>query len=225
MIMCGRFTLSAPRHVVLAHYGIQDAPTLLSPRYNIAPSQNIAVVRMTEHGRELRDNVYWGLIPHWAKERSTGFSMINARAETVDSKPAYRSLFRRRRCLIPADGFYEWAALEGGKQPIRFSMRGEVFSFAGLWDRWQGPGGKVVESATIIVTDANDLVRPVHDRMPVIIDPADYEFWLDPGIQEPVALKPLLVPHPVARMEAYKVTKKVNRATYEDPEAIKPIEV
>lgn len=217
--MCGRFTLTVPRREVLDHYGIADAPTLLAPRYNIAPSQNIAVVRMGADGRELRE-LHWGLIPHWAKERSTGFSMINARAETVDTKPAFRGLFRRHRCLIPADGFYEWKPVAGGKQPYRFTMRGQVFSIAGLWDRWQDKTGEVVESATIIVTDANDLVRPIHDRMPVIIDPADYDFWLDPGIQEPEALKPLLVPHAVGKMDAFPVSSKVNRATYDKPDAI-----
>lgn len=221
--MCGRFSLSTPRREVLDHYGIQDAPTLLllAPRYNIAPSQKIAIVRMGEEGRELRE-LKWGLVPSWAKQPETGFNMINARAETVDSKPAYRALFRRRRCLIPADGFYEWQAVGGGKQPWRFTMRGGVFSFAGLWDRWQGQDGEVIESATIIVTDANDLVRPIHDRMPVILDPADYEFWLDPGT-EPVALKFLLAPHSAGRMESYPVTTKINRAGYEGDDAGSPL--
>lgn len=211
--MCGRFSLTIPRREVLDHYGIQDAPTVLAARINIAPSQQIAVVRMGKEGRELRE-LHWGLIPHWAKERSTGYSMINARAKTVDTKPAFKALFRRRRCLIPADGFYEWRQEGGGKQPYRFTMRGEVFSFAGLWDSWKGPDGKIIESATIIVTDANDLVRPIHDRMPVIIDPADYEFWLDPGIQEPEALRPLLVPHPVGRMECNPVLQEINSAEH-----------
>lgn len=219
--MCGRFSLTTPRREVLDHYGIQDAPTLflLKPRFNIAPSQQIAVVRMGSEGRELRE-LRWGLVPSWAKQPETGFSMINARAETVHTKPAYRALFRRRRCLIPADGFYEWQAVGGEKQPWRFTMKDGVFSFAGLWDRWQGQGGEVIESATIIVTDANDLVRPIRDRMPVIVDPVDYAFWLDPGISEPEALRPLLVLHSTGRMEAYPVTPKMNRADFDEPEAV-----
>jgi len=191
------------------------------PRYNIAPSQDIAAVRQGAEGRELL-MLHWGLVPSWAKEPATGFSMINARAETVDCKPAFRTAFRRRRCLIPADGFYEWRAVNG-KQPYRFTVAGGVFAFAGLWEHWQGPAGEVVDSCTIIVTDANDLVRHVHDRMPVIIDPADYMFWLDPGVTEPEALLPLLVPYPAARMRAHPVSKNVNRANYDAPDAIEPI--
>ena len=179
--MCGRFTLTHTRREVLDHYGIRDAPTPLAPRYNIAPATNIAVVRMGQEGRELRE-LKWGLVPHWAKEPQTGYSMFNAKAETVDAKPAFRSIFRRRRCLIPADGFYEWKSIGRSKQPYRFTMRGEIFSFAGMWDRWQGPDDQVIESCSIIVADANDLVRPVHDRMPVIIDPVDYDVRAAPNL-------------------------------------------
>jgi putative SOS response-associated peptidase YedK len=220
--MCGRFTLTASRPDVLGHYGLQNDPPLAIPRYNIAPLQAIAVVRMTKESRELKE-VRWGLVPQWAKQPESGFSMINARAETVDTKPAFRALLRRRRCLIPTDGFYEWRGPQGNKQPWRFVMKRGLFSFAGLWDHWQGPDNQVIESATIITTDANDLVRPCHDRMPVIIDPADYEFWLDPGIAEPEALRPLFAPHPVSGMDAYPVIQKVGRTTFNDPEAIRPL--
>ncbi len=220
-VMCGRFTLMTNRQEVLDHFGIRDAPELLVPRYNIAPSQAIAAVRQGAEGRELV-MLHWGLVPSWAKEPATGFSMINARAETVDSKPAYRTAFRRRRCLIPADGFYEWRTVDG-KQPYRFTVQGGVFAFAGLWEHWKGLAGEVVDSCTIIVTNANDLVRHVHDRMPVIIDPADYAFWLDPGITEPETLRPLLAPYPTGRMQGYPVGKNVNRAGYEEADAIEPI--
>jgi putative SOS response-associated peptidase YedK len=220
--MCGRFTLNTPRVQVLQHYGLTDAPTLLSPRYNISPTQNIAVVRAGPQGRELRE-LRWGLVPHWSKGIDPKLSMFNARAESVDTKPAFRSLIKRRRCLVPADGFFEWQPMGGYKQPWLFVMRGGVFSMAGLWDRWECPGHQPIESVTIITTEANDLVRPCHDRMPVILGPADYDFWLDPGIQEPEALRPLLVPHPVAGMDAYPVTPKVGRASYQASDAVQPI--
>ncbi len=142
----------------------------------------------------------------------------------MHSKPAYRAAFRRRRCLIPADGFYQWRAADG-KQPYRFTLRdGGVFAFAGLWEHWQGPAGEVLESCTILVTDANELVRQVHERMPVILDPADYDLWLDPGITEPEALRPLLAPYPAHRMRGYPVSRKVNRADYEASEAVEAVE-
>lgn len=221
--MCGRFTLTTSRYPVLQHYGLTDAPTLLSPRYNISPTQDIAVVRIGAQGRELRE-LRWGLVPHWSKGIDPKLSLFNARAESVDTKPAFRSLIKRRRCLIPADGVFEWQAIGGQKQPWLFVMNGGVFSMAGLWDRWEGPDHQVIESVTILTTEANDLVRPCHDRMPVILDPADYDFWLDPGIQEPEALRPLMVPHPVARMNAYRVTPKMGRASYQEPDAIQPLD-
>lgn len=219
--MCGRFTLFADQRLVLDHFGIRDAPALLTPRYNIAPSQDIAAVRQGTEGRELV-MLRWGLVPSWAKEPATGFPMINARAETVATKPAYRTAFRRRRCLIPADGFYEWKQADG-KQPYRFTVGDGLFAFAGLWEHWQGPAGEAVESCTILVTDANDLVRRVHDRMPVIVDPTDYAFWLDPGITEPEALRPLLTPFPADRMRAWPVSRKVNRAGYEAVDVIEAV--
>ncbi len=221
--MCGRFTLTTPRVNVLQHFDLEDAPTLLSPRYNISPTQDIAVVRVGLQGRELRE-LRWGLVPHWSKGIDPKLSLFNARAESIDTKPAFRSLVKRRRCLVPADGFFEWQAIGGKKQPWLFVMKGGVFSMACLWDRWEGPDHQVIESVTILTTDANDLVRPCHDRMPVILDPADYEFWLDPGIQAPDALRPLMVPHPVARMNAYRVTPKVGRATYQEADAIQPLD-
>ncbi len=165
----------------------------------------------------------WGLVPSWAMEPAMGFFMINARAETVATKPAYRTAFRRRCCLIPADGFYEWLPTDKGKQPYRFTVGGGLFAFAGLWEHWKGPAGEVVESCTILVADANDLVRRVHDRMPVVVDPADYAFWLDPGLTEPEALRPLLVPYPADKMRVWPVSRKVNRAGYESADAIEPV--
>ena len=146
------------------------------PRYNIAPTQDAPVVRQTKDADEREmDMLRWGLVPSWSQGPDSGYSMINARAETVATKPAFRSAFRFRRCLVPADGFYEWRKVAGRKQPYRITVKdGEPFAFAGLWEHWTGPDGYVVQSFTIVVTEANELLRPIHDRMPVILDPADY---------------------------------------------------
>lgn len=221
--MCGRFTLTASPEAIRTHFDLPDLSLPLTARYNIAPSQDIAVVRQGANGRELV-MLRWGLVPSWAKEPKTQFSMINARAETVAVKPAYRVAFRRRRCLIPADGFYEWRQESTGKQPYRFTLAdGGLFGMAGLWEHWQGPSGEVLDSCAIIVTEANPLVRLVHDRMPVILDPADYALWIDPGVTEPGVLEPLLRPRPAEGMRAYPVSRKVNRSDYDGPDAIQGI--
>ncbi len=167
--MCGRFTLRTPTHRLAEAFGVRDLPNL-PPRYNIAPTQDAAVVRPGPEGeaRELA-MLRWGLVPSWS-EGPSAYSMINARAETVATKPAFRAAFRHRRCLVPADGFYEWQRVDGGKQPYLVELAsGEPFAFAGLWEHWEG--GDVIESFTIIVTEANELLRPIHERMPVILDP------------------------------------------------------
>lgn len=173
--MCGRFTLHMPWAELVKLYRIHDRPNL-TPRYNIAPTQDILAVRLDKDGAQELADLRWGLIPRWSKDEKPGYSTINARAETVASKPAFRDAFRKRRCLIPADGYYEWKKLEdGAKQPYRITLGPEQpFSFAGLWERWE-KGDKMIESCTIIVTDANKLTRYIHDRMPVILDPADYD--------------------------------------------------
>jgi putative SOS response-associated peptidase YedK len=196
--MCGRYTLHTSRERLLEHFQLQSRLELV-PRFNIAPSQAVPAVRQGEEQRELV-MLRWGLIPAWAKEEKSGYRMINARAETVASKPAFRSALRYRRCLLPADGFYEWRAGPRGKQPYYIRLReGDVFAFAGLWEHWEGPDGKVIESCTIIVTNANEVLRPVHDRMPVILDPADYHRWLDPSCHDPSALTLLLQLYPAER--------------------------
>ena len=150
--------------------------------------------------------------------------MINARAETVADKPSFRTAFRQRRCLVPATGFYEWKKVTGGKQAYNIRMDdGGLFAFAGLWERWKGGDGSLVESCTIIVTDANDLIRPVHDRMPVILDPANYGVWLNPSIQDPVQLQPLLVAHPSAGMNLYPVSNRVGSPANDDAELVQPL--
>jgi putative SOS response-associated peptidase YedK len=199
--MCGRYTLTARRLRVLEERLNTTFPEL-SPRYNIAPSQPVPIVRAAEEGYELA-TVRWGLVPSWAKEPKSSYSMINARAETIAEKLAYRTPFRRRRCLIPADGFYEWRQTNGRKEPYHIRMKNrEPFAFAGLWEHWEGEG-QVIESCSIMVTEANELVRSIHDRMPVILAPEDYRLWLDPAITKTEPLQALLRPYAAEEMEAY----------------------
>jgi putative SOS response-associated peptidase YedK len=185
-----------------------------TPRYNIAPTQTVAAVRSAESGdgREL-SLVKWGLIPSWAKDAKIGNSLINARADTVATKPSFRSAFKKRRCLIPADGFYEWKAIPGQKvkQPYLIGIRdAPAFAFAGLWERWSAPDGQKVDSCSIITTDANELMAQVHNRMPVILDSADYDRWLDRNRQDPQDVADLLKPFPAERMQLTPVSTLVN---------------
>lgn len=220
--MCGRYSLSASGEKLAEQFQLAEIPEL-APRYNIAPTQEVAVVRQCAEGRQLA-LLRWGLIPSWAKDPRSGARMINARAETVAEKPAFRSAFVRRRCLVPADGFYEWKRTAGGKQPFFFQMRdGRPLAFAGLWEQWKSPDGGQIESYTILTTDANELLRPVHDRMPVILPPAAYDLWLDPDVQKPDVLLALLHPYPEEAMTAYPVSMRVNSPANDDPQCIAPI--
>jgi putative SOS response-associated peptidase YedK len=221
--MCGRFTLRASPADVAAHFGLDEIPDHLDERYNIAPSQAIATVRLDDAGRHVLRMNKWGLIPAWSKDAKIGYSLTNARAETVDEKPAFRSAFKARRCLIPADGFFEWLAITPKqKQPYHFRrIDGALLGFAGLWERWKNPEGQTVETCSIITTSANDVVRPVHDRMPVILDPADYGQWLDPraGADDLLAL---LRPAPDEVMTAVAVSSYVSNARNQGPRCVLP---
>ena len=222
--MCGRFTLTTPGDTLAEIFELSEVPDL-PPRYNIAPSEPVATVRLPS-GNAPRELVLlrWGLIPHWAKDPGVGARMINARSETVATNPAFRSAFRRRRCLVPATGFYEWQRQERRKQPVYIRMHdGQPFAFAGLWEHWEGPEGTPIESCTLLTTQPNDLVRPVHDRMPVILDPKDYELWLDPDVQDPARLQPLLRPYASEQMVAYPVSQLVNNPANDVPETIEPL--
>lgn len=227
--MCGRFTLTATADELRQLFDLADSPVLakLAPRYNIAPTQPVVVVR--EHpksGARTLDVMRWGLIPSWSKEPGTGAPLINARAETVADKPAFRSAFKRRRCLVPASGFYEWQAKDGHKQPYYVHVAGGVpFAMAGLWETWHGPDGDEIDSCTIITTAANPLVRPLHERMAVILPPAAYGDWLDPTIEDPHLLQSLLEPFPAKQMDAYPVSTYVNAARNEGPECLARVEV
>jgi putative SOS response-associated peptidase YedK len=179
-------------------------------RYNVAPTQNILAVRTVSDERELTF-FKWGLIPAWAKDASMGARLINARSETVEEKPSFREAFKQRRCIIPADGFYEWRREGGKKQPYFFHLRDErPFGFAGLWERWEGDGGQVINSCTILTTEANEVLRPVHDRMPVILHPDDYEVWLDTDARKHDFAKELLRPYTAGEMLGYPVSASIN---------------
>lgn len=219
--MCGRYTLSSRRLATLEQRLGQSLPEV-QPRYNIAPSQLVPAVRQMD-GQYQFAMLKWGLLPAWAKDPKLGYSTINARAETVDTKPAFRKAFGRRRCLIPADGFYEWAEVAGHKQPYYIQLKEhDVFAFAGLWEHWQAPSGEAIESCSIIVTDANQIIRPIHERMPAILPPGVYTQWLALDTR-PEALKQLLRPYDPEAMVLYPVGLNVNSPRNDGPELIAPI--
>ena len=222
--MCGRFTLFEADKILSKEFGVSGVPPL-SPRYNIAPSQPIAAVR-TPHtgiGRELA-HLRWGLVPSWSKDPAIGNRLINARAETVQEKPSFLNAFRRHRCLIPTNGFYEWQRQERGKQPYFVRMRDErIFAFAGLWDRWESPDDGVIETCAILTTAANAVLSPIHGRMPVILPQAEYARWLDPALKDPDELSPLLVPFPPEGMLAIPVSPRVNAPSTDDEKCIAPL--
>ncbi len=225
--MCGRYRLSRRKQIVEEHFDTVSGEEEWTPRYNIAPTQPIPVIRQNpkEPVREL-SLVRWGLIPSWAKDSSVAAKMINARSETASTKPAFRDALKFRRCLIPADGFYEWAKTAKGKQPYCFEVNdGGLFAFAGLWDRWKDPSGKLVETCSILTTTPNALTAPVHDRMPVILDPDAYDLWLDPGMTNVVAASELLKSYDARLMRCYPVSNQVNRAENDDEECCRQIEV
>jgi putative SOS response-associated peptidase YedK len=214
--MCGRFTLKTPAADLAEVFDVPEPPTLPF-RYNVAPTQSVPVVRTVPggQGRELV-SLRWGLIPSWAQDPSIGNRLINARADTASIKPSFRSAFKQRRCLVLADGFYEWQKQGSKKQPYYFQLRtGGPFAFAGLWEHWQG-GEEIIESCTLLTTEANDVVRPVHDRMPVILAPDAYEQWLDPRVQKPDLQQALLRPYPGEAMTAYPVGTRVNNPRNDD---------
>ncbi|MGH8646969.1 MAG: SOS response-associated peptidase [Gammaproteobacteria bacterium] len=211
--MCGRFARFSPVQKFAKLFGVQAGFGLI-PRYNVAPTQAALAARNTPQGRRELVTLHWGLIPFWAKERKTG--IINARAETVATKPSFQQAFRQRRCLIAADGFYEWKRVDGRKQPYYIGLKDrQPFAFAGLWEHWEG-GWEIIDSCTIIVTQANKQVGAIHDRMPVILDPEDYELWLDPATKDPRLLGPLLRPYPAERLIAYPINTRVNDPKNDD---------
>ncbi|HLQ27654.1 MAG TPA: SOS response-associated peptidase [Ktedonobacteraceae bacterium] len=216
--MCGRYTLTIDIKTVAEKFGVPAALDT-SPRYNIAPTQEVVSVMRngTSHLAWLR----WGLIPSWAKDESIGSRMINARAETLTEKPSFKGLLRSKRCLIVADGFYEWKQENGSKIPMYMTLKsGEPFAFAGLWDLWKSPDGEHIRSCTIITTEPNDLVAPIHNRMPAILLPGVYADWLDPDMRDEQALSHWLAPYPAEEMTARPVSRLVNDPKRDSPELI-----
>jgi len=217
--MCGRFTLYTPLGEIVSRFAVESVQAELRPKYNLAPTQEIAVITVNSP-RTLRQ-MRWGLVPSWAKDLSIGSKMINARAETLLEKPSFRTAVRRRRCLIPTEGFYEWRQTGGRKQPMYIHLKsGEPFAFAGLWEEWRSPEGEVVRSCSIITVEPNELMATIHNRMPAILqNEAEEALWLEGGVEEAT---PLLRPYPAENMEGYSISTWVNSPAMDMLECILP---
>ncbi len=228
--MCGRFTLTVTPEELADLFDLPAPPEQLAMRYNIAPTQPVGVVRLSPRtGEREWALTVWGLIPSWSKDPSIGARMINARAETVDEKPSFRAAFKRRRCIIPASGFFEWQKTNGAKQPYYItSATGDILGFAGLWEQWSGPDGEELESCTILTTDPNEAVSKLHNRMPVILAPEDYDEWLGrPGDATPAQLsqlKHLFRPFPDRLITLYPVSTFVNSPRNEGAACVERVE-
>jgi len=223
--MCGRYSL-VPKADFAERFGVENLQLDLEPRYNIAPTQTTPVI--TRNSPNRAEEMRWGLVPFWAKDPSIGNKMINARAETIAEKASFKWSFKKKRCLIPANGFYEWKKEGKTKQPYLIHRQdGKPFAFAGLWSTWvdKEHGGVPLETFTILTTDPNDLMRPLHNRMPVIVDPENFDLWLDPKVEDPAKLQPLLVPHAVDGFEAFPVSKNVNSPAHDAPDCVAPLVV
>ena len=222
--MCGRFVQYSDPEIYASHFDLDDI-CQATPRYNVAPTQPVLAIRGTDEGKRELVPLRWGLVPAWSKGPDNRYSMINARAETVKSKPAYRNAFKHRRCLIPAEGFYEWKAGKDGKTPFLIRRGdGEPFAMAGLWERWHAPEGDSIESCAIIVTDANELVHAIHDRMPVILQQEEYAAWLDPANTDADGLMALLKPADPAPWTLHPVSRRVNSPRNDSPDLLEPVE-
>lgn len=212
--MCGRYALHAGPEELQAHLGLSSVPDF-APRYNLAPSQQVPAVKVRDGVRELVP-MRWGLVPHWANDPRIGYRMVNARSETLADKPAFRNAFRQRRCLIPASGYYEWSAQVGAKRPYFIHLIDTaILVFAGLWEHWQGDG-LGIDSCTIITTEANGVLRAIHERMPVILAPGQYRQWLNPAEHDAGVLQDMLHPFPGQDTRAYPVSTRVNNPRYDD---------
>jgi putative SOS response-associated peptidase YedK len=224
--MCGRYRLSRRKQLVEEYFDLSSDTDDWNPRFNIAPTQAVPVVR--QHPKEPRRDLSlmrWGLIPSWAKDTSGAARMINARSETAHTLPAFREAMKLRRCLVPADGFYEWQRRGSVKQPFCFEVDdGGLFAFAGLWERWKDPSGAWVRTCSILTTTPNAVTSAVHDRMPVILDPDSYDLWLDPGMQNVAAISELLKPYAARLMRSYPVSARINNVANDDEECSRPAE-
>jgi len=222
--MCGRFVMHLAITEVTEEFDVYDVEWIWEPSYNIAPGQNIAGI-LKKDGNKSLTTLRWGLIPSWAKEEAIGYRMINARAETLTQKPTFSRPFKTQRCIIPANGFYEWRQEETKKRKTPFYVQlgsGKPMGFAGLYDTWKSQDGKIITSCTIITTTPNEIIAPLHNRMPVIIESNKREMWLDKTIQDPHELMPLLKPYDAHDMEAFEVSDRVNSPKFNSPDCIKP---
>lgn len=221
--MCGRFTLTVDPAELQDTFSDYTFPNKFAPRFNIAPSQPVLAIPNDDKFKA--DFFIWGLIPMWAKDPTIGSRLINARGETLAEKPSFRGSYRHKRCLILADGFYEWKTVAGKKTKTPYFIHMQdrkPFAFAGLWDHWEGPDGSDIKTCTIITTTPNEIMAPIHDRMPAILHPRDYKKWLDPAPQTPESLQPLIKPFPAENMAVYAVSPMVNKATEDLPEMVVP---
>jgi putative SOS response-associated peptidase YedK len=225
--VCGRYRLSRRKEIIEEHFASEPWEADWSPRFNIAPTQLVPVVR--QHPKEAVRQLSlmkWGLIPHWAKDSSLSTSTINAKAETASTKPAFRDPLRYRRCLIPADGFYEWKRTASGKQPFCFEVNEcELFAFAGLWDGWKDPSGNWIRTCSLLTTTANAVTSAIHSRMPVILGADAYDMWLDPGMTQVPAVVELLKPYDARRMRCHPVSTRINHVANDDEECSRPVEL
>src|SRR5581483_8145638 len=218
--MCGRFTRAISTAAVAEAFGVEEVASDLKASYNIAPTNQVAVV--VSDGKKRLIQMRWGLVPSWAKDLAIGNKLINARAETITEKASFRAAFKKRRCLVVADGFYEWQQLGDGKRPVYIRLKsGKPFGMAGLYEVWHPPTGEDVTSCAIITTQANELMQPIHERMPVIIPKEIEDLWLDSTVQDVEVMRNLLKPYPAEEMEAYPVSKRVNSPGNNSPECIK----
>ena len=220
--MCGRFTLISNISELQLRFGFAMEPAEVQPRYNIAPTQQVLAV--VNDGERRGEMMRWGLVPSWAKDVKIGNRMINAVSETAATKPAFRSAFRRRRCLVLADGFFEWRKEGKQRVPLYFSQKsGEPMAFAGLWENWQSPEGEWIRSCSILTTAANSFIEPIHNRMPVILSAETEPLWLDPMTETPANLEPLLIPAPSDLLDAREVSQAVNNVRNQGPDCVVPV--
>ena len=217
--MCGRYALKAPSSELASRFKLDEVVDVAS-RYNIAPGTDIPTIRRSPEGKRVMHLLRWGLVPHWAKDPSIGAKLSNARGETVADKPSFRDAFQRRRCLVPADGFYEWKTEDKQKQPYYFSLKsGEPFALGGVWESWRAPDGNILRTCCLITTGPNEIMQPVHDRMPVIVSPNDYEAWLTGEVDDALGL---VRPYRTDEMQAWAVSRRVSRSGEEGADLVWP---
>lgn len=222
--MCGRFALYSPRSEIIQAFALAADVPALQARYNIAPTQPVAAIRSTGTGPHSMDFLYWGLVPSWARERSIGARLSNARSETLREKPSFREAYRRRRCLVPANGYYEWQTTSAGKLPYFIHLEDrQPFAMAALWEAWRDPrNGEILESCALMTTRPTPALATIHDRMPVILPPARHAQWLDPGNTRVDLLDALLVPYEGAALSFHRVSRRVNNARNQEADLIEP---